>query len=98
MKTTYSQISEARGALLIVFIGVGNIIFSKSALVALDSASSRHVLPFRLPRGQHKAFMYDMERDGTLFNGVGYPAVKYEFQTSGNNLGIRTYSNYTLHS
>lgn len=89
--TQYSQYSDARGTLLIfVFIRYGVLDFSRSALVALDSAYTNNVVPFRLFPGQHKVFVYDIESNGTLFNGVGYPAVIYEFQTRGNNLGKLT--------
>ena len=76
--TLYSEHSDARGALFdFVFIDDnGDVDFTRSVLLALDrNTSLHHTLPFNLYPGQYRVFVYDIESDGTLSNGVGYPAV-----------------------
>ena len=82
----------------------GDVDFTRSVLLALDrNTSLHHTLPFNLYPGQYRVFVYDIESDGTLYNGVGYPAVSatdqynlYEdavnfFTTSEDDQGIITY-------
>ena len=76
--TVYSEISTAGGALFsFVFTMVsGDVDFSGSFLLALDrNTSHNHTLPFDLYPGHYRVYVYDIEHDGTLHNGVGYPAV-----------------------
>ena len=80
--TLYSEHSDARGALFdFVFIDDnGDVDFTRSVLLALDrNTSLHHTLPFNLYPGQYRVFVYDIESDGTLSNGVGYPAVTGNF-------------------
>ena len=80
--TLYSEHSDARGALFdFVFIDDnGDVDFTRSVLLALDRNSSLHyTLPFNLYPGQYRLFVYDIESDGTLSNGVGYPAVTDDY-------------------
>ena len=75
---SYSELSTARGALFsFVFItDSGDVDFSRSFLLALDkNTSHNHTLPFDLYPGHCSVYVYDIEHDGTLHNGVGYPAV-----------------------
>ena len=66
----------------------GSVNFTRSVLLALDrNTSLHHTLPFNLYPGQYRAFVYDIESDGTLSNGVGYPAVMNEL-TLSNEQGI----------
>ena len=84
--TLYSVHSDARGALFdFVFIDDnGDVDFSRSVLLALDrNTSHNHTLPFNLYPGQYRVLVYDIESDGTLSNGVGYPAVTSKVFTSG---------------
>ena len=54
----------------------GDVDFSRSFLLALDrNTSHNHTLPFDLYPGQYRVYVYDIEQDGTLHNGVGCPAV-----------------------
>ena len=83
--TLYSEHSDARGALFdFVFIDDnGDVDFTRSVFLALDrNTSLHHTLPFNLYPGQYRVFVYDIESDGTLSNGVGYPAVTSELRTS----------------
>ena len=90
--TLYSEHSDARGALFdFVFIhDNGDVNFTRSVLLALDrNTSLNHTLPFNLHPGQYRVFVYDIESDGTLSNGVGYPAVTKELVLqSGNGQGM----------
>ena len=91
--TLYSEHSDARGALFeFVFIDDnGDVDFTSSVLLALDRNTSLHyTLPFNLYSGQYRVFVYDIESDGTLSNGVGYPAISKELE------GIFSYQ-YYLH-
>lgn len=85
--TLYSDKSDARGALFsFVFIDDdGAVNFTHSALVTLDRTSSKHVLPFNLFPGLYTVFVYDIEQDGILSSGVGYPAVTTTLSTRGDN-------------
>ena len=86
--TLYSEHSDARGALFdFVFIDDnGDVDFTRSVLLALDrNTSLHHTLPFNLYHGQYRVFVYDIESDGTLSNGVGYPAVTSELMLSNGN-------------
>ena len=51
----------------------GEVNFTRSVLLALDRDTSRdYTLPFSLSPGGYRAFVYDIEQDGTLPSGVGY--------------------------
>ena len=78
------------GALIcFIFIENGiNINFTRSAVVTLDrNASVDYELPFNLFQGVYQVFVYDIESDGTLANGVGYPAVINQLLANGNYSG-----------
>ena len=96
VSTAYSNISTARGAMYsFVFINdsCGNVDFSRSFLLALDrNTSHNHTLrvPFRLYPGHYRVHVYDIEHDGMLNNGVGYPAVTKELFTNLPNGNITT--------
>ena len=67
----------------------GDVNFTRSVLLALDrNTSLHHTLPFNLYSGQYRVFVYDIESDGTLSNGVGYPAVTDQLIKFSNNNGI----------
>ena len=77
---SYSEQSCAAGALLVlVFMDSGTVDFTKTAFLALSrNTSLQHTLSFQLPPGQYGVLVYDIESDGTLASGVGYPAVESE--------------------
>jgi hypothetical protein len=73
---TYFEHSTASGALFsFVYIAEsGRVNFNRSFLLALDKNTSNHTLPFNLYPGHYQVFIYDIEHNRTLSNGVGYPA------------------------
>jgi hypothetical protein len=73
---TYFEHSTASGALFsFVYIAEsGRVNFNRSFLLALDKNTSNHTLPFNLYPGHYQVFIYNIEHDRTLSNGVGYPA------------------------
>ena len=78
----YSEHSTSSGVLL-SFVFSGDVDFSRSFLLALDrNTSHNHTLPFDLYPGHYRVYVYDIEHDGTLHNGVGYPAATEELFTS----------------
>ena len=86
--TIYSDHSTASGALYsFVFITEsGDVDFSRSFLLALDRDTSRnYTLPFHLYPGHYRVYVYDIEQDATLHNGVGYPAVAEELSANFSN-------------
>ena len=90
IETIYCDLSTASGALLsFVFITEnGDVDFTRSALLALDrNTSLNHTLPFNLYPGHYRVYVYDIERNGTILNGVGYPAVTEELTITQN--GVR---------
>ena len=92
--TLYSEHSDARGALFdFVFIDDnGDVNFTRSVLLTLDrNTSLHHTLPFNLYPGQYRVFVYDIESDGTLSNGVGYPAVEITLLCGNNRRGTYIY-------
>ena len=95
--TMFSEYSTASGVLFsFVFItDSGDVDFSRSFLLALDrNTSHNHTLPFDLYPGQYRVYVYDIEHNGTLHNGVVYPAVTEELFTyitnTGNGLSFLT--------
>ena len=89
----YSERSTASGALF-SFVFSGDVDFSRSFLLALDrNTSHNYTLPFDLYPGHYRVYVYDIEHDGTLLNGVGYPAVTEDLITK---LDI-TYNGSYLH-
>ncbi len=61
-----------------------------SFLALSRTVSLSYALPFELPPGQYGVLVYDIESDGTLFSGVGYPAVNRELVTiSGTTQGTK---------
>ena len=81
ISTLYSEGSAASGALFsFVFLTEdGGVDINRSALLALDrNTSLNHTLPFNLHPGHYRVYAYDIEQDGTLTNGIHYPAVTEE--------------------
>ena len=90
LTAVYSKYSTASGALFgFVFItNSGDLDFSRSFLLALDrNTSHNHTLPFDLYPGHYRVYVYDIKHDGTLHNGVGYPAATEELFISITNTG-----------
>ena len=90
ISTHYSKRSTASGALFsFVFLTEdGGVDFNRSVLLALDrSTSLNYTLPFNLHPGHYRVYVYDIEQDGTLSNGVLYPAVRNDLEITGNGLG-----------
>jgi hypothetical protein len=86
----YSEHSCAAGALLILILmnNDESVDFTKSTFLALDrNVSLGYMLPFDLYPGKYKVFAYDIESDGTLASGVGYPAVNRELVISNTTGG-----------
>jgi hypothetical protein len=107
--TTYSEHSTASGALFsFVFITEnGDVNFSRSFLLALDrNASYNHTLPFNLYPGHYRVHVYDIEQNGSLISGVGYPAVRRQLGVDGlgtyitmwfNNIILNTQVQHVIH-
>ena len=79
IQTLYSEGSAASGALFsFVFLTEdGGVDFNRSALLALDrNTSLNHTPPFNLHPGRYRVYVYDIEQDGTLSNGVYIPSSK----------------------
>lgn len=71
---------------LIVYIFItddGAVDFTRSRLITVERNDSLHYsLPFSLPAGLYRVFAYDIEQDGLLSSGVGYPAVTHDISIS----------------
>ena len=72
----YFENSCAAGALFVIMFvnDSGAVDFT---YLALNRTTPLHYTP-PYP-GQYRVFVYDIEQDGTLQNGVGYPAATTEF-------------------
>ena len=76
ISTVYSEHADARGALLSI---VREDSESIDLIIPLNrSVSSNYTLSFTLYPGQYRVVVYDIEQDGTMHSGVGYPAVTEE--------------------
>ncbi len=82
--TDYFEHSSAAGAFFIfVFLTGKTVDLTRTVYLALDRNTSRnHTLPFSLSPGRYDVCVYDIESDGTLASGVGYPAVVRELVIS----------------
>ena len=90
VRTEYFEHSIAMGALVIfTFINEDRSVnFSRSYYLSLDrNTSLNYTLPGGLTPGLYHVFTYDIESDGTLLNGVGYPASRDQFTIAGNSQG-----------
>ena len=82
----YFEHSVATGVLIVfTFINEdASVNFSRSSYLSLDrNASLNYTLPDDLTPGLYHVFAYDIESNGTLLNGVSYPASTGEFELSG---------------
>jgi hypothetical protein len=71
---SYSGHFNSSGALIsFVYKTENGVNLSRSSLQAVKGSFSR--LPFDLYPGRYRVYVYDIEQNGTLSNGVGYPAV-----------------------
>ena len=65
----------------------------RAVYLALDRSNSlSHTIPFSLSAGRMAVFVYDIESDGTLASGVGYPAVSRELVISTTTQGMISFS------
>ena len=89
VSAAYSEHSCAAGVLLIFVLTSDCVAVSITFLALNETASLDYTLPFELPPGQHRVLAYDIESDGTLASGVGYPAVNRKLVT-----GVTTQGTY----
>ena len=83
---TFFAESTVRGAVMncVSINESGEINITSSVLLTLERINSTAMTSFNLYPGQYQVFVYDIEQDGTLFSGVGYPAVTDQLLVSGN--------------
>ena len=86
---TFFAESTARGAVMncVSVNDSGEINITSSVLLTLERINSTAITSFNLYPGQYQVFVYDIEQDGTLSSGVGYPAVTDQLLVSGNRNG-----------
>ena len=86
---TFFAESTARGAVMncVSVNDSGEINITSSVLLTLERINSTAITSFNLNTGQYQVFDYDIEQDGTLSLGVGYPAVTNQLLVSGNRNG-----------
>ena len=86
---TFFAESTARGAVMncVSVNDSGEINITSSVLLTLERNNSTAMSSFNLYPGQYQVFVYDIEQDGTLSSGVGYPAVTDQLLVSGNRNG-----------
>ena len=91
IETDYFEHSSASGALFIfVFLDSGTVDLTRAIYLALDrNTSHNYTIPFILNGGRMAVFVYDIESDGTLASGVGYPAVNTELIESNLSQGMK---------
>ena len=92
LSTVYSEYSKTSGALFnFVFITENqDVDFTRSFLLLLDrNTSLNFTLPTALHPGHYRMYAYDIGNDGTLLNGISYPAVEKNLTASE---GVHTMS------
>lgn len=88
VSVSYFAGSLAEGALLnFVLTYINGVNFSFLLPIGKNS-SFNYLLPFSLIPGQYIVFTYDIEQDGLLSRGIGYPAVTNLLQASGSSQGM----------
>ena len=86
----YFEFSSASGAFISV-TDEGNIDLTKTVFTTISrNTSTANMLPYSLSPGRYNVFVYDIELDGTLSSGVGYPAVTYELLLNQSTSGELT--------
>ena len=83
---TFFAESTARGAVMncVSVNESGEINITSSVLLTLERINSIAMSSFNLYPGQYQVFVCDIEQEGTLSSGVGYPAVTDQLLVSGN--------------
>ena len=86
---TFFAESTARGAVMncVSVNESGEINITSSVLLMLERINSTAMASFNLYPGQYQVLVYDIEQDGTLSSGVGYPAITDQLLVSGNRNG-----------
>ena len=86
---TFFAESTARGAVMncVSVNESGEINITSSVLLTLERINSTAMTSFNLYSGQYQVLVYDIEQDGTLSSGVGYPAITDQLLVSGNRNG-----------
>ena len=78
VNVSYADLASESGALVMLISGgvpPQSANFTRSVILPLDrNSSGNYTLPFQLYPGQYRVLVYDIEEDGTLCSGVGYPA------------------------
>ena len=87
---SFSSVSLARGALLLIHGGVGAET-SISFLPLGQNMTMNYTLPFSLPTGLWNIFSYEIEQDGTLRSGVSYPAATSKLTISEMSTSMLVY-------
>lgn len=92
VQTEYFKYPTASGALygLIFITDIGAVDLKRSDFLAFDrNISHNHTLPFNLSPRRYSVIVYDIEANGTLLSGIGYPAVIDELLILENSHGTR---------
>ena len=86
---TFFAGSTARGAVMncVSVNDSGEINITSSVLLTPERINRTAITSFNLYPGQYQVFVYDIEQEGTLFSGVGYPAITDQLLVSGNRNG-----------
>ena len=86
---TFFAESTARGAVMncVSVNDSAEINITSSVLLTLERFNSTAMTSFNLYPGQYQVLVYDIEQDGTLSSGVGYPAITDQLLVSGNRNG-----------
>lgn len=97
----YYNNSDASGALFNFVYNdqSGSVSSNRSVFFPLDrNASHNYTLPFNLNPGNYLVCVYDIEHDGTLSNGVRYPAASDELILTENVHGIKKIFNLCIYN
>ena len=84
--------STARGAVMncVSISTSGDVNFTSSVLLTLGRINDTATTSIDLYPGEYSVYFYDIEQDGKLSLGEGYPAVTDQILASGNKQGYNT--------
>ena len=93
--TVSFEILSAGGALFnFVFVAnATNTNFTRS--FEARNHSQNYILPFSLPEGEYRVFVYNIEENGLITSGVNYPAVTQQLMISP-GMAMTTQATYIL--
>ena len=90
--------STARGAVMkcVSIAASGDVNLTSSVLLILERINDTATTSIDLYPGEYSVYFYDIEQDGQLSLGEGYPAVTDQILAGGNKQGYKTHNSHII--